>query len=54
MVVAENVEEIIRKQLDKTIRETDFALLGNLYKGKVRDNYISDDKKIRIIIATAL
>ncbi|MFW9898277.1 MAG: phosphoribosylaminoimidazolesuccinocarboxamide synthase [Candidatus Thorarchaeota archaeon] len=48
----ENIEKLIKKQLDKTIKETDISTLGKLYKGKVRDNYISDDKKIRIIIAT--
>ncbi|MFX0186285.1 MAG: phosphoribosylaminoimidazolesuccinocarboxamide synthase [Candidatus Hodarchaeota archaeon] len=47
-----DVEKIIKKQLDKTIKETDISTLGKLYRGKVRDNYISDDKKIRIIIAT--
>lgn len=47
-----NVKELIRKQLNSTIKETNFTTLGKLYKGKVRDNYISDDKKIRIIIAT--
>ncbi|MFX1393087.1 MAG: phosphoribosylaminoimidazolesuccinocarboxamide synthase, partial [Promethearchaeota archaeon] len=51
-MVVKNVEDIIKKQLDKTIKETDFATLGKLYRGKVRDNYINDDKKIRIIIAT--
>jgi len=51
-MVVENVEDIIKKQLDKTIKETDFATLGKLYRGKVRDNYINENKKIRIIIAT--
>ena len=51
-MVVKNVEELIRKQLNSTIKETDFTTLGKLYKGKVRDNYINDDKKIRIIIAT--
>ncbi|MFX1257204.1 MAG: phosphoribosylaminoimidazolesuccinocarboxamide synthase [Promethearchaeota archaeon] len=49
-MVAENIEEIIRKQLNRTLNETNFSSLGNLYKGKVRDNYIKGD--IRIIIAT--
>ena len=47
-----DVENIIKKQLDKTIKETDISTLGKLYRGKVRDNYISENKKIRIIIAT--
>ncbi|MHA1782390.1 MAG: phosphoribosylaminoimidazolesuccinocarboxamide synthase [Promethearchaeota archaeon] len=44
------MEEIIEKQLDKTLKETNFTELGELYRGKVRDNYIKDD--IRIQIAT--
>jgi phosphoribosylaminoimidazole-succinocarboxamide synthase len=46
----DNLEEIIRRQLDKTLDTTNFASIGRLYQGKVRDNYIQDDK--RIIIAT--
>ena len=46
----ENIEGIIKKQLDKTLKETNFSTLGQLYKGKVRDNYIKGDK--RIIIST--
>ncbi len=45
-----NIEDIIRRQLDYTLNETNIANLGELYRGKVRDNYIQDD--IRIIIAT--
>ena len=44
------MEEIIEKQLDKTLKETNFTELGELYRGKVRDNYIKND--IRIQIAT--
>ncbi len=44
------IEEIIKKQLNYTISETNFPSLGKKYQGKVRDNYIKDD--IRIIIAT--
>ena len=47
---AENIEEIIKEQLNYTLKETNFNTLGNLYRGKVRDNYILEDK--RIIIAT--
>jgi phosphoribosylaminoimidazole-succinocarboxamide synthase len=46
----DNIEEIIRNQLNKTLEKTNFASIGTLYQGKVRDNYILDDK--RIIIAT--
>ncbi|MCK4688352.1 MAG: phosphoribosylaminoimidazolesuccinocarboxamide synthase [Candidatus Lokiarchaeota archaeon] len=46
----ENIENIIKKQLDFTLKETKFPSLGKLYRGKVRDNYIKED--IRIIIAT--
>jgi phosphoribosylaminoimidazole-succinocarboxamide synthase len=49
-MVAENIDEIIKRQLDKTLIETNFTGLGKLYKGKVRDNYIKED--FRIIIAT--
>ncbi|MFX0074421.1 MAG: phosphoribosylaminoimidazolesuccinocarboxamide synthase [Candidatus Hermodarchaeota archaeon] len=49
-MVSENLDDIIRRQFDKTLDSTDFTTLGKLYKGKVRDNYIKDDK--RIIIAT--
>ncbi|NHJ24792.1 MAG: phosphoribosylaminoimidazolesuccinocarboxamide synthase [Candidatus Lokiarchaeota archaeon] len=49
-MVPENIDEIIKNQLDKTLIETNFTGLGKLYKGKVRDNYINND--FRIIIAT--
>ena len=49
-MVAENIEETIRSQLKNTLKETNFPILGNLYRGKVRDNYTKGD--IRIIIAT--
>ncbi len=49
-MVIENLEEIIKKQFGNTIKETNFPALGELYKGKVRDNYMKED--IRIIIAT--
>ncbi len=49
-MVAKNIEDVITRQLDYTLEETDFQNLGSLYRGKVRDNYIKDDK--RIIIAT--
>ncbi|MFX1441875.1 MAG: phosphoribosylaminoimidazolesuccinocarboxamide synthase [Promethearchaeota archaeon] len=46
----ENIDDIIKRQFDKSLNETNFPSLGTLYKGKVRDNYIQED--IRIIIAT--
>jgi len=49
-MVVDNIDEIIKQQLDKTLDETNFPSLGKFYKGKVRDNYIKDN--IRIIIAT--
>ena len=49
-MLADNIDEIIENQLDKTLDDTNFSSLGKLYKGKVRDNYIQEDK--RIIIAT--
>ncbi|MFX1567817.1 MAG: phosphoribosylaminoimidazolesuccinocarboxamide synthase [Promethearchaeota archaeon] len=49
-MVANNIDEIIKEQLKYTLKETNFPDLGKLYRGKVRDNYIGQDK--RIIIAT--
>ena len=47
----EDIEDIIKQQLDKTLNETNFSISNSkFYRGKVRDNYILDDK--RIIIAT--
>lgn len=43
-------EEIIKNQLKNTLKKTNFKGLGEKYEGKVRDNYIKDDK--RIIITT--
>ena len=45
-----DLEDIIKNQFDKTLKETNFSNLGSLYKGKVRDNYTKGDQ--RIIIAT--
>lgn len=49
-MVAEDIEDLIKKQLNYTLKDTDFKDLGKLYRGKVRDNYIKEDR--RIIIAT--
>ena len=46
----ENIEDVIKKQLDKTLKETNFSTLGQLYKGKVRDNYTKGD--VRVIVST--
>ena len=45
-----NIDDIIKEQLNYTLEKTEFSNLGELYRGKVRDNYIKKDK--RIIIAT--
>ncbi|MHA1338562.1 MAG: phosphoribosylaminoimidazolesuccinocarboxamide synthase [Promethearchaeota archaeon] len=44
--------EIILKNLNNTLLETNFDFLGDLYRGKVRDNYIQKEYGRRIIIAT--
>jgi len=49
-MVTDNLDDIIKSQFDKTLDGTNFSSLGELYKGKVRDNYIKGDT--RIIIAT--
>ena len=49
-MVQKNIEETIKNQLDNTLEKTDFSSLGELYRGKVRDNYTKEEK--RIIIAT--
>lgn len=37
-------DEVIKKQINFTLKETNFNKLGKKYKGKVRDVYITDDK----------
>ncbi len=49
-MVTDKIDDIIKSQFDKTLDGTNFLSLGELYKGKVRDNYIKGDT--RIIIAT--
>jgi len=50
-MVSANIDELIKNQFDKTLKETNLAIPGsNLYRGKVRDNYILTDK--RIIVAS--
>ena len=41
-------KDIIKKQLNHTIRETHFSELGERYQGKVRDTYRQDDQLIII------
>ena len=41
---------IIQEALKQTLKGTDFKGLGELYRGKVRDNYIGEEK--RIIVTT--
>ncbi len=45
-------DETIRANIGNTIRETNFAWLGERYKGKVRDNYTDEKSQRRTIIAT--
>ena len=45
-------EDAIRKNVNNTVKETDFPELGEKYTGKVRDNYTDDANSIRTIIAT--
>ena len=42
-------EQIIKKQLTKTLQETNFTELGEMYKGKIRDNYTKGDRRIIIV-----
>ena len=46
-MVAKTIDDIIKEQLNYTLNETEFSNLGELYRGKVRDNYTKKD--IRII-----
>jgi phosphoribosylaminoimidazole-succinocarboxamide synthase len=42
------MDEILSAQLPHTLREADFPLLGELYRGKVRDNYSKGDRIVMI------
>ena len=42
-------EEKIREQIAYALRGTDFPIHGELYQGKVRDNYTIGDKRIIIV-----
>ena len=39
----------LQKQLPLTFDKTNFPLLGNVYRGKVRDNYTSGDQRVIIV-----
>jgi len=45
-------EEVIRKNINNTIKETDFPMLGEKYRGKVRDNYTDKSSGRRVIVVT--
>ena len=42
------MDDILRSQLPYTLREADFPALGELYRGKVRDNYSRGDRIVMI------
>ncbi|MHA1734234.1 MAG: phosphoribosylaminoimidazolesuccinocarboxamide synthase [Promethearchaeota archaeon] len=46
-----NFERLVLDNIENTVEETDFPNLGKKYRGKVRDNYITNDGR-RVIIAT--
>src|SRR5882762_7101677 len=41
-------EQLLQAQLPFTLREADFPGLGELYRGKVRDNYANGDRIVMI------
>jgi phosphoribosylaminoimidazole-succinocarboxamide synthase len=41
-------ESIVRSQLSSTLRQADFPALGELYRGKVRDNYSQGERLVMI------
>jgi phosphoribosylaminoimidazole-succinocarboxamide synthase len=42
------MEDVLKAQLPYTLREADFPALGQLYRGKVRDNYSKGDRMVMI------
>jgi phosphoribosylaminoimidazole-succinocarboxamide synthase len=42
------MEDILKAQLPYTLREADFPSLGQLYRGKVRDNYSKGDRIVMV------
>ena len=45
-------KKVLIENMSNTLLETNFSSLGELYKGKVRDNYINKEKGQRVIIAS--
>lgn len=45
----QQLDEILRKQLTRTLDRTDFPMLGEKYEGKVRDCYIADGQRTIIV-----
>ncbi|MAG15968.1 phosphoribosylaminoimidazolesuccinocarboxamide synthase [Candidatus Woesearchaeota archaeon] len=45
-------DEIIKNNINNTVKETDFSGLGEKYKGKVRDNYTDKENGKRVIVVT--
>lgn len=43
-------DDVIQRQLGNVLDETDFAALGRLQRGKVRDSYVQGDR--RVLVAT--
>ena len=42
------MDDILKAQIPYTLREADFPALGELYRGKVRDNYAKGDRIVMI------
>jgi phosphoribosylaminoimidazole-succinocarboxamide synthase len=42
------MDDVLEAQLPHTLREADFPALGQLYRGKVRDNYSKGDRMVMI------
>ncbi len=45
----EEIKGIVEKQLPHTLEKTDFKNLGSLYEGKVRDCYITKDRRVIVV-----
>jgi len=41
-------DDVLRAQLPHTLRQLDLPALGELYRGKVRDNYSRDDRIVMV------
>ena len=42
-------DELIKAQLAKTLKNTDFPFLGTKYSGKVRDCYVKDNRRAIVV-----